>query len=169
MPSPAFNCPNGHEAGHPGELGQCSPVRCADPNNKGAKSRGRPRKQVEAPAELTSELENKLAIARARHSIVGVQEAPKDADVEAITTKKLLDLTPVALAELEYQLMMGKDDARIKVALEVLDRAGFSKRQESGGGGPVIIINGSAPALPWAPKAKVIVEGSVVSEEDKKT
>lgn len=72
--------------------------------------------------------------------------------------KRLMELAPEAVAQLEYDLKMGDAKARTDAAKDILDRAGFSKSDRDGKAqAPVIIINPEAvmAQLPWAKRKQV--------------
>ena len=65
---------------------------------------------------------------------------------------KLVELTPLAVAELEYQLRRGDDKQRAEMAKEVLDRSGFGKKEGGNiAASPILIVNavGGKIELPW--------------------
>lgn len=169
MADSLYTCPRGHEVNHEGPFGRCQPLRCADPGETGVSSKTRrPPKAIAPPRpeagieRFSEDVEVAIEAAKLRRKVGGLVVEVAGSEAEAHVAKRLMDLTPAALAELEYQLMTGKDDTRMKIAMDILDRAGFSKKGEStGAGGPVIIIQGGAPKLPWAPA----VEGEVVKDD----
>lgn len=169
MADSLYTCPRGHELNRRGPFGMCTPVRCADPGEVGEDARGRkPPKAIVPPKpeagieKFSQEVEVAIEAAQLRRRVGGLVANLAGGEAEAHVARRLMDLTPIALAELEYQLMTGKDDTRMKIAMDVLDRAGFGKKGDtSGAGGPVIIIQGGAPKLPWAPP----VDGEVVKDD----
>jgi hypothetical protein len=94
----------------------------------------------------------------ARLELLGVPQGLKAQEAEAFAAARLVDLSPYAVAEMEYQLMYGNDKMRSDAARDILDRAGFGKKSEGGGmGGPVIVVNLSGDGkLPWMPKEKMV-------------
>lgn len=171
-----FHCPGGHKLPHVGESGTCSPVKCCDKKTavKPEVSASSSKRAIKAlakaelpPEEVTEKerrlLEAKKTVALARQEFVKLPKGLEGAAADEYATKKLVELTPMALAEVEFQLLYGTDDQRSKMALEVLDRSGHGRKTDSQGlGGPVIIITGS-PKLPWAPAQ--VVSGEVISEQ----
>lgn len=150
-------CIRGHVLPHTGSEGECTPVRCGAPEEKSRE----PKVTALARADKGDRGELLKGVRDARMKLVDAPEGLEGAAAETHVTKKLMDLTPYAVAELEYQLMYGTDKQRADMAMDILDRAGFGKKGESGGvGGPVIVVNLGTGKLPWAPKGEV-VDGEV--------
>jgi hypothetical protein len=156
-----LRCPKGHELPRRTSRGECTPIYCAG----GARGRlpkdmtGIVTAKLDAaiPAEARRGVEeDRLAMAQsrlaARKKYLKVPEGLTGADAEAYVTRKMVDLSPLAAAELEFELTLGDDKARAEAARDVLDRTGFGKRE--GGhvaAGPILIINagGGTLELPW--------------------
>lgn len=74
-------------------------------------------------------------------------------EAENWADKRLVELLPDAVAELQYQLQLGDDGMRERAAARILDANGRGKKDNGNqGGNPIIIIGGVT--LPWAQPAK---------------
>jgi hypothetical protein len=122
------------------------------------------------PADQSEEqevLKQGLARLRARHEMLGVPANLEGEEADKFVTRRMSKLAPTALAEVEYRLRLGSSDERYKAALEVLDRAGFSKTDKTAGAtSPIVVVNmGGNFSAPWAQKAKT-VDAEVVAEKE---
>lgn len=184
-----MKCPSGHSLPHHTDQGNCSPVYCA--GYKGGSVKAREAKQrkalgkaVHAQADDTikkllttdeareiareekGEEAGKLAMAvgrlAARKAFSKIPEGLEGAEAEEWAQKFAVSRLPAALAELDYQLMMGDDRQRSEAAHDFLDINGMRKRESGGGGGATIILNLGGKELPWAQK---VIEKLSPSEE----
>lgn len=169
-----YFCPNKHELPFAVNGVSCSSIFCSKDSltpvdykvtgksNNGAKqkpqlleiSEDATEDQLVALKALNDANNHNLAISsarlRARHKVVEFDNVERDdAEAESYVTKRLVQLTPSALAEVEYQLYHGDDRTRKEVALEVLDRTGHGKKDLANGSqSPIIMIQNVAP-LAW--------------------
>ena len=180
--SPAFKCPRGHTLPHKNDDNECTPEWCAGikATHAGLLTKIAPRGLGAVEGEKTSleevqeegQSEEMFRAARsmgrlaARQAYVPAPPLVEGPDAESYVTKKLLDLTPYAVQDLEYRLKFGNADERQDAAAEVLDRAGFAKSDTKvPNQGPVIILTGGAVVnLPWSEKVKTppTIEGQKV-------
>lgn len=172
-------CPTGHALPHHTNLGQCTPLFCAVPPAKGPKrdgpaypgrgqsygvaetalssSKSAKDDRAKEKRDLISAEKRRLGYAndrrRVREEYIKVPKNLSGPEAEAYVTKRLVELTPYAVAELEYQLLYGDDRQRAEMMKEALDRTGFGVKDGGGSAvGPVLIINASGGQLnvPWA-------------------
>lgn len=160
-----MKCPEGHSLPNQTANGDCTPVYCAYPRKRrtravvgdlakrssGMKSERKDLKQLE-----TRRVEFAVDRFEARREFLKPPEGLTGPQAESYVTKKLVDLTPYALAEMEFQLKFGDDKARTEMARDILDRAGFGKKEVGAVyQGPVLMI--TAPSgkieLPWLQRA----------------
>ena len=90
-----------------------------------------------------------------RRKLLKVPKLEDEKQLEAYVGKKLLELAPEALAQMEWDLKLGDDRSRSEAAREILDRAGFGKGEKKEQlNAPIVIINPAAvmAQLPWAQK-----------------
>jgi len=101
----------------------------------------------------------KLAIAAgkltARRGLLPVPEGLKGGDAEEYAQKKLVDMLPQAVTELEHQLTYGDDKQRIDAARDVLDANGMRRREMAGNMVPPIVLNFNG-VLPWMQQEKTL-------------
>lgn len=116
---------------------------------------------------VEAELAEYKALAHYHRSLVGTRIPKPDmsqAEAEKWTKDRLTALAPYAVTELERQIKFGNDRARAEAAKEILDRAGYSKNDQSvahkAAAAPVVILVGSAMQPPW--QQNKVVEGTVV-------
>jgi hypothetical protein len=105
----------------------------------------------------------------ARKRLFPVPAFTDEKQAAGFVEKRLMELAPEAVAQLEYDLKMGDGKARTDAAKDILDRAGFSKSDREGKAqAPVIIINPEAvmAQLPWA-RRKAVEASNVVVEAAK--
>lgn len=103
----------------------------------------------------------------ARRKLLGFPEGKLEgADAEEWADKKIVEMLPLAVAELEFQLKYGDDEQRAKAANKVLDATGRGKRENGAGAvAPIIMIqSGAAFQLPWVKDVKT-VESIVVPNQ----
>lgn len=149
----------------PGEL--ANPSKQAKPFKLGpGKKNGRPEgsgtKSPEAKTayqKAKKDMEVQHEVLRAKQNyrarVTRVKSGPHGMDrlqgqeAEDFVRKKLVELSPLALAEVEYQLLYGSDKTRAELARDILDRTGHGKQTDKGVHGAVIIFQGSKPELPW--------------------
>jgi hypothetical protein len=87
-----------------------------------------------------------------RRKLLKVPKLEDEKQLETYVGKKLLELAPEALAQMEWDLKLGDDRARSEAAREILDRAGFGKGEKKDQlNAPIVIINPGAvmSQLPW--------------------
>lgn len=165
-------CPMGHALPYRSIYGYCSERACIEQLGAAlaeeAAARAEDGPEAKEPAQVALEsIAGLNPMMVARDEALGYASGLGGLNPTAFTAKRIEELAPRALAELEHQLLTGTESVRRDIAKDVLDRAGHSKKTDAAGfGGPVIVINHSGP-LPWTqtPKPEV-VEGEVV--EDKK-
>lgn len=161
-----FKCPAGHQLPYKGSTGvECTAMYCGEIENATTKALAKldaPERAEMLGAEadkIEAKEQRRSAIAqarsRARRELLKVPEGMSGAEAEEWVTRKKLELTPYAIAELEYQLLYGDDASRSKAALEVLDRTGHGKQASANLGGAVIVLAGGSVALPWAERETV--------------
>lgn len=160
-------CPGGHSLPHHTNKGQCTPLYCtgaksgdlatatpSKPAPSAASDDGDDRAKEEARlnrAQIRAEL---------RKQALNVPAGLKGGDAEAWTAQKLVELSPFAAAEMEYQLMYGDDEQRSRAAARVLDSTGHGKKDLATGGATIIINATGGVNLPW--RAAKAIEGTVV-------
>lgn len=104
---------------------------------------------AEAKAEQLIRMGHAAGRFAARAKFVGLPEGLQGAEAEEWADKRLIDLLPAAVAELEYQLKLGDDKQRIEAADKVLSANGRSRRDGGGlGTAPIIILTGGAVVQP---------------------
>jgi hypothetical protein len=162
--SNTLKCPRGHALPHHTAAGDCTPLYCAYPPVRNPRPKAlvadlhphgkTERKDLQALEVRRVDLASDRADARKKY--LKTPDGLTGPEAESYVTRKMVDLTPMAVAELEFQLMLGDDKARMDAARDVLDRAGFGKK-ESGGiaAGPLLLINvgGGQVDLPWLKRA----------------
>jgi hypothetical protein len=166
-----YQCPAGHRLPHRTDLGRCTALYCAG-YQKRVKENGKVTKvrQAEIQTLLAPEpvedvqTEEKAAITRmdsrrmARREYFGAPTKLQGADAEEWGDKKLVELVPEAVAELEYQLKLGDDEQRFRAAKQVLDSTGRGKREVgAGGSSPIIMLVGAGPGpvqAPWVQRVE---------------
>lgn len=78
-----------------------------------------------------------------------------EADIKAWADRKALEMLPVALAEVNFNLKYGNDKQRSEATNQVLDMHGLRKREAAAGQHATIVLNlnggkdALASALPW--------------------
>lgn len=93
----------------------------------------------------------KLALMAGKHAARrGLLPVPdlKGGEAEEYAQRKLVDLLPQAVTELEQQLTYGDDKQRIEAARDVLDANGMRRREQVGNMVPPIVLNFTG-VLPW--------------------
>lgn len=172
-------CPQGHQLPHDVDGTRCTPLWCVDKPKEKKHGGGRmkanaivkalPAGDVKDVVELEDRrFQHSMTKAKLRREYLKVPEGLTGPDAEAYVQRKMVDLTPDAVAELEFQLKIGDDRQRMTAAQDILDRAGFGKRDGGGAAvGPIMIINavGGSFTPPWAVKAQP-VDGEVVKEKE---
>lgn len=101
---------------------------------------------------------------RIRHEAIGFEGRKlQGADAEAWVSRRMVDLTPDAMAEIEWRLRNGNDTARADAARFILESQGHGKKDGPQiGQSPVLILTGIE--VPWA--KKVVSEASRVVEAE---
>lgn len=172
-----MNCPKGHKLPNTAEFGQCTPLYCGgdkdDTASIGKVKKAKARKVRKVPPTegaltLPDNNEDEIAVrsARSRQDFVKMPQDLEGAAAEAWADAKMVNLTPLALAELEYQLVLGDNDERWRAAKQVLESTGRGKKEQSvNGASPILIINGAALIKPWSKeKPAIITEGEIVND-----
>lgn len=150
MPAePLTKCPKGHGLPNAVSGVECSSLSCGGAMDLADASSPNPRneeRQLEYEAGRIAkreELRNKLV------------PTPKDltgAAADEYVERKITELQPIAIAEMEWQLRFGGDAERAKAARDILDAGGHGKKDRVGASANMIIIqmgNGSPPPLPY--------------------
>lgn len=83
-----------------------------------------------------------------REKLVPVPKFKDTKESEEWTQRKIVEMAPVALAEIEYQLLYGDNSERIAAARDFMDSNGLRRRDALQGGGNTIILQMSS-AVPW--------------------
>lgn len=130
----------------------------------------KPPPSEEEDDSVEQELAEYKALAHYHRSLVGTRIPKPDmsqAEAEKWTKDRLVALAPYAVTELERQIKFGNDRARAEAAKEILDRAGYSKNDQSvahkAAAAPVVILVGTAVQPPWQQNARQI-DGEVVKQ-----
>lgn len=93
----------------------------------------------------------RLAVLAGKHAARrGLLPVPdlKGGDAEEYAQKKLVEMLPAAVTELEHQLTYGDDKQRVEAARDVLDANGMRRREQAGNMVPPIVLNFTG-VLPW--------------------
>lgn len=124
--------------------------------------------------ELT-EVANRITKAKTRHqarmAYVKLPVFKDQKEIELHVEAKKMELLPLALADVEYQLKLGDAQEREKARKEVLDMTGHGKQDgKSGPSTPQIIIIGAgtdAQSLPWVRRVdpSTLPAGVTINEE----
>lgn len=78
----------------------------------------------------------------ARQALLDMPQNLKGADAEKWSDEKIVEMLPLAVAEVQYQLEYGDDGQRMKAAEKILDATGRGKRDGGGGAtSPIVMIN----------------------------
>jgi hypothetical protein len=148
-----FNkCPNDHTLPYAIDGLECSAAQCASAIEP-----------VDAPSPALSTEEKQFSneVARAqrgekyRRELVPVPEGLTGADADDFVERRITELQPVAIAEMERQLRYGNDAERDKASRFLLDAGGHGKKDRLGVGANMIVINmgggngGNPPPLPY--------------------
>ena len=78
-----------------------------------------------------------------------------EADIKAWADRKSLELLPIALAEVNFNLKFGNDKQRSEAPTQVLDMHGLRRREAAAGQHATIVLNigggkeALTDALPW--------------------
>lgn len=107
-----------------------------------------------ARVEEIAKLGHKIGRHEALRLYTGTPDSAKLTQEErkGYVDKKLDELTVDAIARVEYDLKLGDEDVSRKMALEVLDRTGYGKKEAlAQAGAPIIIVNqgGETYRPPW--------------------
>jgi hypothetical protein len=151
-----ISCPKGHPLPRKVKGGaQCTPLDCADEVKALAVIPERNVAAAPGEDEDAVKEQRKLALRKsqliARREIVPIPEGLEGEGAEKWADKRIVDLLPVAVAEIEYQLKFGSDEQRERAASKIMDANGRGKQEKSVGSNQQIIINLPAGAqLPWA-------------------
>jgi hypothetical protein len=154
MPTESFNqCPAGHELPHAVKGVECSSAACgADAETTTASS---PVLANHEDRQFDNEVKTALRGENYRRKLVPVPEGLTGADADDYVERRITELQPVAIAEMERQLRFGNDSERDKASRFLLDAGGHGKKDRLGVGANMIVINmggsgnGSPPPLPY--------------------
>lgn len=156
---PILYCPAGHKLPHRNRRGNCNVLMCVDvmnPSTRRLKS-----SVVKGDAHTAALVDNAAKHAQLM-DMVKVPVGLVGAEAEDFVTKRLVEISPHAVGEVEYHLKYNPNDStRLRVALEVLDRTGHGKQEKALTGGAVIVLGGGAFTVPWS-QQKPVVEGHIV-------
>jgi hypothetical protein len=90
----------------------------------------------------------------ARMKMLKVPEGLKGDAAEQWADARMVELLPLAVADIEYDLIAGSPDQRAKARQQVLDATGRSKREAAAGTtAPIVMLVGSVAQVPWAQSA----------------
>lgn len=103
--------------------------------------------QVEGRAQEAGRLAMLAGKSAARRGLLPVPDL-KGGDAEEYAQKRLVEMLPAAVTELEHQLTYGDDKQRIDAARDVLDANGMRRREQAGNMVPPIVLNFTG-VLPW--------------------
>lgn len=187
-----MKCPEGHDCGVKSTRykGVCTPLFCCQtgpkfrPKNTLEELNGNPPKLSKEDMVPASEINDKeseeqdiqkyrrqLAKLKKRHEarmaqIGFVDRGLEGADAEEWVQRRLVALTPRAMAEQEQRLLHGNDQARSDAAKFILESTGHGKKDgPSVGSSPVLILTGIE--VPWAKKvvekAQQVVDAEVIT------
>lgn len=107
------------------------------------------RKQAEKIGKRVAERAMRLALVKMPEGLSG-------AEAEEWADKKTLELLPVAIAQIEYDLLYGDDGQRREAARDILDMTGRRRRDAAGAAPPTIVLNlGGSSLMPWEKNEKV--------------
>jgi len=84
----------------------------------------------------------------ARRALVPAPEGLHGGDAEEYAQKKLVEMLPEAVANLEYDLKYGDDKQRSEASHKVLAANGMANREQAGNMVPPIVLNFTG-VLPW--------------------
>lgn len=156
-------CPGGHALPNHTKHGQCTPIYCAltrddadDETPEEAEervARGKEKKDSEKELEQKRLMRTQMR-AQMRAELVPVPGNLKGGDAEAWTGQRMVELSPYALAEMEFQLKYGDDEQRARAAARILDSTGHGKKDLATGGATIVInMSGQGASLgavlPW--------------------
>lgn len=157
-------CPGGHILPHKTSRGQCTSLYCAEiaPTEKKvditaiekaklANSLANPLDEIDKDANIRQKAAE--ARLRVRRKAVPIPEGLDGALAEEWADRELVNLLPVAVANLKHDLLYGDERARSEATDKVLRANGRSQRESLTGGGQTIILN--IGSNPWK-KEKVI-------------
>lgn len=189
-----YRCPSGHGLPHRTAKGNCTPLHCTGkgspepratdlaraqraggrgPASPGAtrspETAGEPPSRALVKAEdeevkETSRLERARRREQARRTMVALPGGLRGGDAEAWTAQKLVELSPLAAAEMEFQLRFGDDEQRKQAAARILDSTGHGKKDLATGGATIIINASGGINLPWRQAPKEVAGETKVVE-----
>lgn len=160
MPEVSFNqCPGGHELPHAVGGIDCGSDACAiDFVPASAPS---PALINNEEKQFEKEVDRALRTERYRRELVPVPVGLTGADADDFVERRITELQPVAIAEMERQLRFGNDTERGKAARDLLDAGGHGKKDRLGVGANMIVINmGSGTSPPPLPYVGEIVDAA---------
>lgn len=153
-PETSFNrCPSGHELPHAIDDLECSSAQCA--SSIEVTSAPSPPLVGNEERQFIKEVETAQRGESYRRKLVPVPVGLVGAEADEFVERRITELQPVAIAEMERQLRYGNDTERGKAARDILDAGGHGKKDRLGVGANMIIINmgGSSgsnpPPLPY--------------------
>jgi hypothetical protein len=146
-------CPAGHELPNTEAGMECSSAQCALTLTPG--SAPSPLLVNHEDRQFDKEVQTAQRGETYRRRLVPVPEGLTGADADDFVERRITELQPVAIAEMERQLRFGNDAERGKAARDLLDAGGHGKKDRLGAGANMIVINmgsssnGSPPPLPY--------------------
>lgn len=148
-------CPNGHELPNTEDGVECSSAQCA--LELVTTTPVSPVLANHEDRQFDNEVKTALRGENYRRKLVPVPEGLTGADADDYVERRITELQPVAIAEMERQLRFGNDTERGKAARDLLDAGGHGKKDRLGVGANMIVINmsgnnggnGSPPPLPY--------------------
>lgn len=111
------------------------------------------------PTDGQAQEASKLSVLAGRYAArLGVSKTPQDlkgGDAEEYAAKKLVEMLPAAVHEVEHQLKFGDDKQRMDAARDVLDANGMRRKEQVGNMVPPIVLNFTG-VLPWMQQEKTL-------------
>jgi hypothetical protein len=103
---------------------------------------------LDAQGEEAGKLAVRAGRYAARRGLVPVPTGLQGGEAEEYAQKKLVELLPEAVGNLEYDLKYGDDKARAEASHKVLAANGLANREQAGNMVPPIVLNFTG-VLPW--------------------
>lgn len=156
-----FTCPVGHPLPRRSKKGRCTPLECCEGTNslwkKVRTEVNEGLKKATAYAEETAvlvEQEDRMAAWNKAHPLPPMPVAAavsKKLSVREYMKQRLEEVAPYMLERRIRMAALMPDSRGEKAAMELLDRAGFTRRPEAEVRyeGPVLIMNMQRENLPW--------------------
>lgn len=174
-PGIAIRCPMGHGLPNYTARGQCTEAWCALDPIEGTPRKLKPLRAdsalvaaaVESVADnaadagiaqkkrLRAAMQLAMYNRKTRLSMVAQPSVEEAKAPEAWFDKRVSELLPDALAEVEYQLRYGDDQMRKAAALDIWDANGKRKKEALNATGQTLVLNlAPGQTLPWLQKAE---------------